>query len=117
MKIKSTTIFLLSILIVAFALDASAQGTPFNDPKKWGTVEADNGAVFKVDMEHTTRGDGTADTFVWAIEDAPRYIGEFVFDCRSHRYYILPDGEFQYAAPRSVARGIWALACGKSQKP
>ena len=85
-SIKTATI-LKFIYVLTFAsvlvLDASAQGVV--NAGKWATVEADNGAVYKIDMVHTWHGNDSlgnviADAFVWRAEDSLHYFGEFIFD-------------------------------------
>jgi hypothetical protein len=82
----------------------------------WQTVEADNGAAYKVDLNsisHYARGD--ADMIVYSV-DGPNYnpanLRRLYFDCRGHfRDEAGPIGQIEYAPPRSVAGKMSDIAC------
>ena len=87
------------------------------------TIEADNGAIYKVDMgaiKYQTLENGfggiwsraeTSVRIVQGDEYIPKY---FYFDCRGHFVDADTMGGFpQYAPPRSVIGRISALVCAK----
>jgi hypothetical protein len=83
--------------------------------KVWLRIEATNGAAFKIDMNSLAHlNNGGAEAVVYIIEGTmfdPGNLKHFIFDCHGH--YMDADnlGVTLYAAPRSVAGQIQALAC------
>jgi hypothetical protein len=81
----------------------------------WVSVEADNGAVIKVDMNSIQRGTGAAIVFTYADEGNPEdayKLQGYMFDCRGHYSVMgLSSSPMLYAPPRSVAARISDLAC------
>jgi hypothetical protein len=82
----------------------------------WKSIEADNGAVYKVDLNSVSRyTNGTLDILIYAVEGSdfdPRNLSRLWFDCRGHfRDQTNGIGPTQYAAPRSIAGRISQLAC------
>lgn len=81
----------------------------------WRTIEALNGAVYKIDMNsisHST--DGGADIMVYAVEGDtydPRNLKRFIFDCHGHFVDSDNMSATLYTAPRSVVGQIAAIAC------
>lgn len=82
---------------------------------KWVSVEADNGAVTKVDMNSIQRGNGAAIIFTYADEGRPEdayNLQGYMFDCQGHYELMgLQSSRSFYAPPRSVAAKISELAC------
>jgi len=82
---------------------------------KWKRIEADNGAVFAIDLgsiSHNTNGSAVA---VMCIVDndtcPPPNMSRLLFDCHGHYMDIDRGGSLLIAPPRSVAGQMAALAC------
>jgi hypothetical protein len=95
---------------------ASADPSPKKSSKpNWVSVEAENGAVTKVDMNSIQRGDGAAIIFTYADEGRPEdayKLQGYMFDCQGHYELMgLQSSPSLYAPPRSVAARISELAC------
>jgi hypothetical protein len=83
----------------------------------WQNVEADNGAIYKVDLNSISHyNNGTADVVVYAVEGSsynPENMRRLWFDCQGRfrdetgRHI----GPAQYAPPRSIAGRIGEIAC------
>lgn len=84
----------------------------------WQRVEADNGAVYQVDMSSIDRiRNGTATVRVWVVQGTnfnPRNLRWLWFDCRGAYRDISQAGHAStlYAPPRSVIGRISGIACG-----
>jgi hypothetical protein len=96
----------------AVGADRSSKKPPKHN---WVSVEANNGAVIKVDMNSIQRGDGAAIVFTYADEGNPEdayKLQGYQFDCQGH-YSLIGIGSTPrlYAPPRSVAARISELAC------
>ena len=85
----------------------------------WQKIEADNGAVYQVDIAHIVhRNGGATEVRVYAIEGGtydPNNMTTLFFNCESHQYSDIKSlGRiWQYAPPRSVAGQIEAIACAE----
>jgi|GEM_PF-5593485 len=94
---------------------AFAQGT--DKKANWKNIEADNGAVYKIDLNSISHyNNGTADVVVYAVEGAsynPENMRRLWFDCQGHfRDETGPGfGPTEYAPPRSIAGRISQVAC------
>ena len=98
------------------AIVASIALPGFASAAEWGNVEADNGAVYRVDVSSIFRyPNGTADIVVYAVEGDqfnPENQRKLWFDCKGHyRDQTAGVGPKLYAPPRSVAGRISAIAC------
>lgn len=72
------------------------------------TVEADNGAVYRImQIERWTNGTSQA-----SIADPDGEVMNFVFDCRGHMASFAGGG-MRSIPPRSVAGRIAQIACGR----
>jgi hypothetical protein len=85
---------------------------------KWQTIEAANGAVYKVDVNSIKHyNNGNAEIVVYAVEGEafnPMNMTRFIFACDSHHYMDVSNfGVWIYAPPRSVAGQIENLACAE----
>jgi len=83
----------------------------------WQTIEADNGAIYKVDMNSISHNrNGTADMLVY-FDEGSRYIPTNLrrlwFDCQGRYRDLSPPGigPTQYAPPRSIAGRLSEIAC------
>ncbi|SHM07154.1 hypothetical protein SAMN05444159_7594 [Bradyrhizobium lablabi] len=88
----------------------------------WRSVEADNGAVYKIDLNSINHySNGTADAFVYFVEGAgynPENLRVLWFDCRGHyRDQTGGLGPVLYAPPRSAAGALADIACGTQRTP
>ena len=87
----------------------------------WQPLEADNGAVYKLDMNSIKPGNGgAAQITVYADEgrstDIAQNLKFLLFDC--HGRFIDMNGPMSqsaYAPPKSVAGQIGAIACARAQ--
>ncbi len=83
----------------------------------WQSIEADNGAVYKVDVNSISRDaeDKVAEVVVYAVEGGEYYppnLTQLTFDCRGHHFMDLRSfGTWAYAPPRSIAGKIEVIAC------
>jgi hypothetical protein len=82
----------------------------------WRTIEADNGAVVRIDVNSIFRySNGTADIVTYAME-GDRYNPEnqrkLWFDCQGHYRDETAGGPTLYAPPRSMVGRISDIACG-----
>jgi hypothetical protein len=82
---------------------------------RWTTIEADNGAVFKVELNSITHfNNGSADMVVYAVQgDAyePANLTRYIFDCHGHYMDTANMGTTLYAPPKSVAGQMANIAC------
>jgi hypothetical protein len=82
---------------------------------RWKTIQADNGSVFKVELNSITHfNNGSADMVVYAVQsDAydPRNLTRYIFDCHGHYMDTANMGTTLYAPPRSVAGQMANIAC------
>jgi hypothetical protein len=103
------------ILISLPASSALSQGV--GSKGNWQRIEADNGAVFQLDMSSIHRfGNGTAEATVYSVQgDAfnPENLRRLWFDCHGHYQDTTGPRISQtlYAAPRSMAGRISDIAC------
>ena len=83
----------------------------------WRPIEADNGAVYQVDLNSIYRTtDGSADVVVYQYQGPsfdPRNMRRWFFTCRGYFRLSTDAGISQpiYVPPRSVASQIGAIAC------
>jgi hypothetical protein len=83
----------------------------------WQNVEADNGAIYKIDLNAISHyNNGTADVVVYAVEGSrynPENMRRLWFDChgRFRDETGAHIGSTQYAPPRSIAGRIGKIAC------
>lgn len=100
---------------VGAAPSAKASTDQHPSRSRWVSVEAENGAVTKVDMNSIQRGSGAAIIFTYADEGNPEdayKLQGYQFDCQGHYSLIgLGSSPRLYAPPRSVAARISELAC------
>jgi hypothetical protein len=90
------------------ALDEKNAAT-YRSQSRWETVEADNGAIYKVDLGHIeVIGRGVS---AQVVKDEGDEVVPYAitFDCNGH--YIMANSGWQFAPPRSVIGRIAALAC------
>lgn len=86
--------------------------------RNWQTVEADNGAAYKIDRNSISHyANGGAHIIVYAVEgpgfDA-RNLRRLYFDCRGHyRDESHGAGPIEYAPPRSVVGKMGDIACAQ----
>ncbi|MCC8963726.1 hypothetical protein H8A95_15760 [Bradyrhizobium sp. Pear76] len=104
-------------VLVLTAASASAQ----TKKPDWHTVEADNGARYKIDLNSITAyNTGAADIIAYIVEDGQQYrpdnLRRLWFDCRGRFKDLTTSvmGESVYAPPRSVIGQISAIACARS---
>ena len=103
------------ILISLPASSALSQGV--GSKGNWQRIEADNGAVFQLDMSSIHRfGNGTAEATVYSVQgDAfnPENLRRLWFDCHGHYQDTTGPRISQtlYAAPHSMAGRISDIAC------
>jgi hypothetical protein len=106
----------VSILIVLISVSCSTAAE--RSQSNWQTVEADNGAAYKVDLNSISHyANGGAHIIVYAVErpgfDA-RNLRRLYFDCQGHyRGESGPIGQITYAPPRSVVGRISNIACAQ----
>lgn len=86
----------------------------------WQSIEADNGAVYKVDLNSISPyTNGTVDVLTYAVEGSdfiPENLRRLWFDCRGHfQDQTGGIGPTQFAPPRSIAGEIGAIACARAQ--
>lgn len=105
------------VLIVAAAPAHAQQKQP-----NWKNVEADNGSIFKVDMNSIYHfPNGTAELVAYAVEGdrfMPQNMRRLWFDCQG-RYRDQTEGArgpTLPAPPRSVVGQFAQLACVDSRK-
>ncbi len=115
--------FLLLVLVpLALALPAAAQ--PSAKEHQWRMIEADNGAIYRIDLAAVGRfGANGADVLVYldagdgadfpGLGYNPNNLTRLYFDCRGHFADAWNPMIWQYAPPRSVAGRIAALVCPK----
>ena len=100
------------LAIIAFPM--LSQGV--EDKTNWRNVEADNGAVYKIDL-NSIRHDkaGAAEAMVYAVEGSaynPENMHWLWFDCHGKfRDQTGRVGPVQYAPPRSIAGRLSDIAC------
>src|SRR5882672_2068261 len=110
-KLTATALF-GTLMLVSPALPQGG-----NKQANWQSVEADNGAVYKIDMNSISHNNnGTADLVVYAVEGPgynPANMRRLWFDCQGrYRDLSAPGiGPTQYAPPRSIAGRLSEIAC------
>jgi len=91
---------------------ADAQQLP---RRNWKMLEADNGAVFGIDLnsiEHGYAGQAWATTCVVENNTCPPInMARLVFDCRGHYWDVDRGGEVLLAPPRSIVGRMAEVAC------
>jgi hypothetical protein len=105
------THLILAASILALALSSSAHA----DDGRWRTVEAENGAVYEVDMSTIQAAGGATAVFFYAVEGSLKYPHRFFFDCRGH--FMSESSGWNYAPPHSIAGEIGAIACARVKPP
>jgi hypothetical protein len=85
----------------------------------WQSIEADNGAVYRIDMNSIKPGNGgAAEIMVYADEggasDNVVNLKFLLFDCRGRFLDMNSPAPSAYAPPKSVAGQIGAIACEKA---
>jgi hypothetical protein len=109
-------------ITVAVAIGALLAAIPWpsegGDRKEnWQSLEADNGAIFKVDLNSISHfKTGAATVTVYAVEGPsfdPRNLHQLWFDCRGHFQDITGPqiGPTEYAPPRSIVGRMGGIAC------
>ncbi|HLG86862.1 MAG TPA: hypothetical protein VKZ79_06655 [Alphaproteobacteria bacterium] len=82
---------------------------------KWMKVEADNGAVYKIDLNSVEKMQGGSVTALIYIDEGSGYNPEnmrgFIFDCEGHYADTSTASMTMYAPPRSVAGRLSSIAC------
>lgn len=107
----------LGIMLSALVLTVPALAQIPGYKPNWQTVEADNGAIYKVDVNSISHyNNGTADVTVYFVEGSgfnPENTHRLWFDCRGHfrDQTNPPFGATQYAPPRSTAGRLSEIAC------
>jgi hypothetical protein len=97
-------------------LASSALSQGGNKPANWQSVEADNGAVYKINLNSISHNNnGTADVVIYAAEGPgynPANMRRLWFDCQGrYRDLTAPGLPTQYAPPRSIAGRLSEIAC------
>jgi hypothetical protein len=88
-----------------------------NGKANWKSVNADNGAVYKIDLNSISHySNGTADVVVYAVEGSgynPENMRRLWFDCQGHfRDSTGPSiGPVSYVPPKSLAAQISQIVC------
>jgi hypothetical protein len=91
------------------------------DKANWQSVEADNGALYKIDLNSISHlNNGTADAIVYAVDGAgynPENMRRLWFDCHGHYQDLTGPGvgPTQYAPPRSIAGRLSEIACASAK--
>lgn len=84
---------------------------------EWKRFEADNGAVYALDMKsvaHMTGCNGCADAVICVVDNnqcIPPNMRPLRFDCHGHYIDVMNGGKMQMAPPRSVVGQMAAAAC------
>ncbi len=108
---------ILATAVVALLFASPAFSQNSGGQPKWQKLEADNGAVYQINMNSISHyNTGAAEVVVYAVEGpgfSPENMRRLWFDCQGHfRDQTGPGfGPTQYAAPRSVAGRIGEIAC------
>ena len=89
--------------------------------KVWLLIEADNGALFKVDTNFRKGSSGAVRAFVYSYEPntmfQPNRLRMLLFDCAGHYMDVTSTASPEMdAPPRSVAGRIAALACSATTR-
>ena len=85
-------------------------------PGRWKTIEADNGAVYQVDLKSIQRyNTGAVDVIVYAIENHAYNPRRLFLDCQGRYRDDTMGGahDDRYAPPRSVAGRVAEVACAR----
>lgn len=104
-------------LVAFFGLALCVGDAVAQKAANWKRVEADNGAVYQIDLNSISRyNNGTADIVVYAVEGSsynPEHMHRLWFDCHGRfRDETGPSfGTMQSAPPRSMAGRISEIAC------
>ena len=99
------------------SVPAVGQGSSSQYKSNWQKIEADNGAVYDIDLNSIMRYNGMAEAMVYVVEGQyfnPMNLKQLFFDCRGH-FMELTDAGLSpqiYAPPRSVAAQLATIACG-----
>jgi hypothetical protein len=83
----------------------------------WQKIEADNGAVYDIDLNSIMRYNGMAEAMVYIVEDQyfnPMNMKQLYFDCHGHFREGTTSGLSPpiYATPKSMAAQLAVIACG-----
>ncbi|WIG52220.1 MAG: hypothetical protein OJF48_003138 [Afipia sp.] len=111
----------LIIAIGAVAITNSAFSQAAYKPQ-WQKVEADNGAVYQIDLNSISHfSNGTAESVVYAVEGPgynPENMRRLWFDCQGkYRDSTGPGiGPTSYAPPRSIIGRISQIACAGAKE-
>jgi hypothetical protein len=82
----------------------------------WRKLEADNGTVYYIDLNSIIHsGAGGSEALVASEAIAVPGRTRLFFDCQGHFMDEGSFGDWAYAAPRSIAGEIAAIACGRPQ--
>ena len=109
-------------VIATLILASPAFAQSFGKKANWKTLEADNGAIYKIDLNSISHyHNGTADMIVYAVEGSgynPENMHRLWFDCHGNfRDETGPRfGETEYAPPRSMAGRISEIACAGARE-
>lgn len=112
-----TAIRLVATVVATLICASPAFSQAGNKPSNWQRIEADNGAVYQIDLNSISHNsNGTADVVVYAVEGPsynPENMRRLWFDCQGrYRDQTGPGiGPIQYAPPRSIAGRLSEIAC------
>lgn len=120
MAIHQRALFVLGFIAIAGFPDAEAQNaaksTALAATENWRRIEADNGAVYAIDLNSVSHNtDGSALVVACVVDNnlcIPPNMTRLFFDCRGH-YRDLDRGPsaMLIAPPRSIVGRIAPLAC------
>lgn len=104
----------VAVIALAFGPACAEQMLPYKSD--WRTIEAADGSVYKIDQKSISHmNNGTAELIVYAVEGDdynPTNVKRLWFDCHGHyQDHTGGIGATLYAAPRSIAGQLSAIAC------
>ena len=87
--------------------------------RNWKTLEADNGAVFEIDLNSIDYfNDGKAMAITCRVDNnscSPANMARLMFDCRGHYTDVDGGGDYMPAPPKSIVGRMAELACAKAK--
>jgi hypothetical protein len=103
------------VMVTTGPLLTSGPASAQQSSQKWKMLEADNGAVFGIDLnsiEHWNAGQAMAITCVAENNPCPpANMARLMFDCRGHYWDVDRGGDLVLAPPRSVVGRMAEIAC------
>lgn len=103
------------VVLIAGALLTSGSANAQLPNRKWKMIEADNGAIFGIDLnsiEHWNAGQASATTCVAENNICPpSNMARLMFDCRGHYSDLDRGGDLALAPSRSVVGRMAEIAC------